>query len=177
MIEKNCQNCSSPFKTYPSLDRLKYCSKSCYWKGKVGSVRFDAIKSQISKTMKLKGLRPPIIRGADSNLWRGGVDKINKPLSRLIRDSHKYKIWRKEIMERDDYTCQFCNQRGGRLNVDHYPYSFISILKMFLGINTVEDAYGIEFLWDTDNGRTLCERCHQTNGNKDFKGAGGILFD
>jgi 5-methylcytosine-specific restriction endonuclease McrA len=127
--------------------------------------------------MKEKGLRGPIRYGAECNFWKGGVDKIHKTLWRLIRDSLKYAQWRKAIFERDNYTCQECGQRGGRLHVDHSPYAFSVILNTFAGIETVEDAYKIEFLWDTENGRTLCEKCDQKYGNKEFTRTGETLFD
>jgi len=119
--------------------------------------------------MKRKGLTFPIAYGDKSNLWRGGVNKINKPIKRLIRDSNLYKDWRKKIMERDNYTCQFCNKRGVKLEVDHYPYSFSMILNSIKGINKdnlnniIND---LPFFWDIENGRTLCKQCHQICGNK-----------
>ena len=178
MLSKKCIHCGQVFNTYPSLQRIKYCSQQCYWVNKKGSTRPESVKQQISQTMIKKGIKPIIVlRGSNSNFWKGGVNKVHKPISRLIRDSTKYKHWRTAILHRDDFTCQRCNVRGGKLNVDHSPYSFISILKLFNWVTTLEDAYKIEFLWDTDNGVTLCERCHQKYGNKNFENAGRILFE
>lgn len=56
----------------------------------------------------------------------------------------EYKNWRTAVFRRDDYRCQICNERGGRLQADHIvPWC-----------ESVELRYSIE------NGRTLCVSCH-----------------
>lgn len=57
------------------------------------------------------------------------------------RNSPKYKIWREKVFERDDYTCQICNRRGGSLNAHH--------------IKPFKDYPKLRF--DVKNGVTLCE--------------------
>jgi hypothetical protein len=178
MIKKKCLQCRKDFTTYPSLDRVRYCSKSCYWVAKKGTKRPEHIKEQISATMKERGIVPKLVRrGSDCNFWKGGVDRKNKNVRRLIRDSEKYKKWRTAVMKRDDYTCQKCKKRGGRIEVDHYPYAFSTILNTFEGIKTPEDAEKIEFLWDIENGKTLCKECHKKYGNQDHKQTGRTLLD
>lgn len=93
-------------------------------------------------------------RGAKSHLWRGGTSK----LSHLIRVNAKYKQWRTTIFKRDNYTCQHCNKRGGKLNVDHIK-PFASLLKDNK-IKSLKAALLWEQLWDLNNGRTLCLPCH-----------------
>lgn len=80
-------------------------------------------------------------RGAQSNFWRGGATEEAK----LIRQSAEYRLWRKAVFERDDYTCQLCGERGGRLHPDH--------IKRF--------SHFPELRFEVSNGRTLCESCHK----------------
>lgn len=79
--------------------------------------------------------------GEKSHLWKGG--KTTRVM--IIRTSYQYKFWRTAVFERDDYTCQHCGQRGGKLNADHIkPFSQFP-----------------ELVFDVNNGRTLCLDCHR----------------
>jgi hypothetical protein len=87
-------------------------------------------------------------RGAKSKFWKGGVSPINE----LMRKSLEYRLWRKSVFERDDYTCLWCGTRGGKgigrvvLHADHIkPFSLFPELRFAI-----------------DNGRTLCVPCHKT---------------
>lgn len=85
-------------------------------------------------------------KGELSVNWRGG--KTEKNL--IIRRSMEYRNWRKAIFERDNYTCQICNLRGGVgvkaiIHADH--------IKPF--------ALFPELRFNIDNGRTLCKDCHR----------------
>lgn len=80
-------------------------------------------------------------KGENHYNWKGGLTSINTQ----IRNSLEYKLWRKEIMERDDYRCYDCGQRGGSLEVDHiYPFSLFPRLRL-----------------TPENARTLCVECHR----------------
>lgn len=73
--------------------------------------------------------------------WQGGVTKENK----RIRNSAKWKEWRKKVFERDNHTCQECGKVGGYLEPHHiFPIR--------------SDK---ENLFNTNNGITLCRPCHQ----------------
>jgi 5-methylcytosine-specific restriction endonuclease McrA len=58
---------------------------------------------------------------------------------------YHYVEWRKTVFERDDYTCQHCQQRGGALQAHHirswskYP----------------------DLRYEVENGVTLCIACHK----------------
>lgn len=98
----------------------------------------------------------PTKRGADSHLWRGGVTPVNA----AIRNSTRYKLWRKAVFERDIYTCQSCGQVGGRLNADHIkPFSKHPDLRL-----------------DVDNGRTLCVSCHKSTDTYAGRGRARTIF-
>lgn len=81
-------------------------------------------------------------------------------ITRLIRGSSKYRQWRSDVFETDNYTCQFCGVRGGEINADH-----IKPLHLILKENKIKDTTDSDFceeLWDINNGRTLCVPCHRT---------------
>ena len=79
--------------------------------------------------------------GANNPSWKGGVT----PLRTKILGSPEYKSWRKQVFERDSYTCQECGQRGMVLQAHH--------IKRF--------AEYPELRFDTNNGQTLCIDCHR----------------
>ena len=41
------------------------------------------------------------------------------------RNAPEYKLWRLSVLERDDFTCQECKERGGRLNAHHIKLSLL----------------------------------------------------
>ena len=95
------------------------------------------------------------LRGVNAPNWKGGISL----LTHRIRDSFHYRQWRSDIYTRDDFICQECGQRGGRLNAHHIK-SFSSILQ-FYEITTLKEALECEELWNINNGITLCKKCHK----------------
>ena len=93
--------------------------------------------------------------GERNSQWKGGIT----PLAARIRHCFKYCLWRSDIFTRDDFTCQKCGLRGGYLEADHYPKRFSKILEEY-NIKTLEEALVCEELWNRNNGRTLCKKCH-----------------
>lgn len=72
--------------------------------------------------------------------WKGGIT----PKSKLERQSARYTHFRMDILKRDDFICQICFKRGGRLEIDH-------IMQWALYPNE---------RYNPDNVRTLCHDCH-----------------
>jgi len=75
------------------------------------------------------------------------VRKKNKPRvtkTKSIYSTEKYKKWRKRIFRRDHHTCRLCGVQGVTLNAHH-------ILRKC-------DHPNLTYV--TDNGITLCEKCH-----------------
>jgi len=79
-------------------------------------------------------------RAEKSLNWKGGITPINK----LIRCSPEYINWRKKVFERDNFICQECKEKGGVLH-SHHKKPFASFP---------------ELRFDSNNGITLCKKCH-----------------
>ena len=89
-----------------------------------------------------KGKARPNMQGENHPRWK--ADKVKHPDKR-IRQSSQYVEWRKHVFQRDDYTCQACGVRGGKLQADHeFPFALYPDLRF-------------EIL----NGRVLCVPCHR----------------
>jgi hypothetical protein len=111
-------------------------------KSKEGYKHSEETKRKIglANSISQRGKPRPWSRGENSPAWKGGITPINEK----IRKSLEYRLWRTAVFERDDYTCVWCGQKGGKLHADH--------IKPF--------AYYPELRFAIDNGRTLCIECH-----------------
>lgn len=110
------------FKSKGGLPKCKDCGKKL--------TNYDAIFCKLH-----------VKAGDRSPSWKGGITTINYRLRRSTR----YKLWRKAVYERDNYTCQICFKIGGELNADHIkPWALYPELR-----------------FDLNNGRTLCVSCHR----------------
>ena len=86
------------------------------------------------------------ISGKNHYNWKGGITRERVK----IWWSKEYKLWRKSVFERDNYTCVWCGARNGNgkaifLEADHIkPFAEFPELRFTL-----------------ENGRTLCKDCHK----------------
>ena len=76
--------------------------------------------------------------------WKGGISKNSHS-----NDEPKYKQWRSDIFQRDNWTCQTCGLKGKKL-VAHHIKSW---------------AKFPELRYEIENGITLCEECHKLTDN------------
>ncbi len=88
--------------------------------------------------------------GPNSPTWKGGTSRIYKDGYNSI----DYRRWRKQVFERDNYTCQDCGFHGsqGRITAHH--------IRSF--------AHFPDLRFEITNGKTLCEPCHKQTDN--YKG-------
>lgn len=144
-------------KKMPEEMRLK---RSLYMKAhpvkgfgaKKGIKPSEEVRRKMSIAQKRIGNRPPIQRGKDCWNWKNGISKVNKTEKQYLMSLQEYRLWRKAVFERDNYTCVWCGQRGGRLNADH--------------IKSWRDYP--ELRYAIDNGRTLCTDCHKKTASYGF---------
>ena len=130
---KECKWCKEVklFRNYNSTrpNRGKFCSKECYtlWQ-----------KSEENC-------------GENNPAWVDG-GKHEEYLNHL-RKSDKWKSWRTKVFERDDYTCQICNERGFELHPHHIK----------------QKCDFPDLIFDVDNGIALCVDCHRSRGVHSYK--------
>ncbi len=91
----------------------------------------------------LKGITKPCPskahHGSEHPKWILDRNKVK------FRPRYEMTIWTRAIFERDDFTCQACGIRGGKLNAHHIlSYSEFPHLR-----------------WNLNNGITLCVPCHK----------------
>lgn len=87
------------------------------------------------------GQKRPNMTGVNNPRWKGGLSTEHEQ----IRKSTEYKLWRKAVFARDNYTCVACKATKCELNADHIkPFAFFPELRFAI-----------------DNGATLCVPCHR----------------
>jgi len=79
--------------------------------------------------------------GAYHPNWKGGVTKE----SEKVRKNLEYKMWRRAVFARDNWTCQKCRVRGDKIN-SHHIHNFADFADLRMSI---------------ENGITLCKICHK----------------
>lgn len=154
---KNCEICNKEFETWPS-ENYRTCSRKCgseiQKKSLIGKSKSEEHKNNLSKAMKnskanvktrfKKGKDNPAYgknqTGPANNNWKGGITNTNQKR----RNDPRLIEWRKQVFERDKYTCQKCGIKG-YLQAHHIiPFS-----------KDFSKAFDIE------NGLTLCVSCHE----------------
>jgi 5-methylcytosine-specific restriction endonuclease McrA len=105
----------------------------------------DAHKAAIGLGSKRAGCKPPRnlhLVGRNHPNWQGGFSTIRN------KEFHKpgYKLLCKSVFARDNYTCQDCQKRGGKLEAHHIkPWGPYPDLRYAL-----------------HNLITLCPKCHKS---------------
>ena len=153
-IQPYIENCIGCKEQYLKIDRrIRYCSIQCavkyngstFTKGhkvNLGRIQTEETKEKISEILKSKGHKPPNgIRasGDKHGNWKGGISSKDYLERRRFQQTIQ-----KEVLDRDDYTCQICHVEGGKLQVDH--------------IQSWSEY--IELRFSIDNCRTVCMSCH-----------------
>lgn len=113
-------------------------------------------KAHLGQKAWNKGIELDYLKGDGHWNWKGGVSQENYSERKNTMGTLRYKTWRKEVFDRDDFTCQICGIRGAEMHADHIkPYGLFPELR-----------------FELSNGRTLCVLCHretETWGARIFK--------
>lgn len=150
-----CENCKEVFVDYACNNRVN-CSKDCHKESQKrltgkDNPRYTRIRKECKvcgKEFIVQRCRKDTAKFCTKKCSEIDRDEGKSTKYKRIRKSKEYKLWRKAVFERDDYTCIWCGQRGGYLNADHIkPFALFPELRFAI-----------------DNGRTLCVDCHKKTG-------------
>ena len=128
-VETTCDVCGKTYiQTKTELNKYKhhYCSIECKCKGQT-----------------------IFYSGENSKLYNKNLSDKDRG-----RNYNKYVNWRRDVYEKDNYTCQCCGDKKSYLNAHHLD-----------GYNWCKEKRT-----DVDNGVTLCEKCHNDFHSKYGKG-------
>lgn len=139
-----CECCGLIFIYRPNKHHPKrrFCTRKCVLK--TGGRKGVPLNKKSKKLMSEK------MSGKANPMFINGCSKRRKD---EYENDYKISDWRKAIFKRDDYTCQICFKKGGKLNADH--------------IKTWSEYPNLRF--ELSNGRTLCVDCHKDVTSKWLK--------
>ena len=77
-----------------------------------------------------------------------------------VRNCKKYLDWKKQILERDDFTCQACGLKGS-IQVHHIiPLSILLKENNYFQLNDFRNIIDDVKIWNKSNAISLCHFCH-----------------
>jgi hypothetical protein len=79
-------------------------------------------------------------------------------LKNRIRGALEFKEWTKKVRELDGYICVDCERSNVRTEV-HHIIPLLTIIKKG-NLKTLQDALNCPLIWDINNGKVLCRKCH-----------------
>jgi len=129
--------------------------------GMLGKKHTEEWKEAMSKRMKgrvspMKGTkwtdqqRKKFLKSIKETWDRKGRKKYKRYIHTTA--TKKYRKWRMKVFERDNYTCQFCGERGCYLEA-HHVKGWAKFPKL---------------RYDVENGVTLCKECHRLTRTQNY---------
>lgn len=124
-------------KTHSEESRQKMSEARKGNTNRVGKTHTEETKQRLRERQRLS-----CPRGPESHSWKGGASDQRK--RELV--GFRYREWRRLVFERDNYTCQHCQDAtGGNLHAHH--------------IQTWAEFPDLRY--EVSNGLTLCRDCHE----------------
>jgi hypothetical protein len=152
-----------------------------YWKGRKRGVLSEETRHKISQALIGRPASPKTLKrmaglnkGKYSRLHPCWVENKKHPFHKAIRETHKYREWRFKVFSRDNFTCVLCRMKGGYIEADHHPKRFIDIINDWK-IRTIDQSLKCKELWNINNGRTLCLKCHKKIHSIKFINQNGLI--
>lgn len=167
-IGYKCKICGNRFKTTKRANVARACPQCltikthCLICGiEMNKYTEKAIEKNYCSPRCSKIANPTPKESLENGQRKRWANHIYKSKQNDIARSRKcYIDWRKQVFERDNYTCQECGIRGGKGTgkVELHPHH----IKPF--------ATYIELRYEASNGITLCAKCHRTKHKHIFIG-------
>lgn len=133
------QGCTLLSNEYLGIDYAMEYICVCGNKSKIRLADFRrGVRCKVCQKKKMRNMR----LGSRNPAWKEEKLHIERQKDRSL---DIYRTWRYRIFQRDNYTCQICNQRGNKLQAHHLE-SFASNKELRIALN---------------NGITLCKSCHK----------------
>jgi len=143
-----CKICGNKFSVPPSGYGRTYCSRKCAGKSEERNIKISLGNKGKPKSEEHNK--------KVSDAIKKHYDKKGRKVQKRSHHTHirEDRKWRKDVFERDDYTCQECGKKGGYLQAHHIK-----------GWTEYPDLRR-----DLNNGVTLCIDCHKKTDNYGAKG-------
>lgn len=136
------------------LKRIGVEGKTTFWECSCKCGKLTTVSnSNITKTRSCGCLFKEMV-GVNHPNYNPHLSDHERGKRRTETNGKSVKKWREKVFQRDDFTCQVCRKRGGKLNAHHLD-----------GWNWCKDKR-----YTTDNGITLCFECHSRFHKKYGKG-------
>ncbi len=138
----------SPEKLEGFKKRISEINKK-YWATHPNPKKGKNLSEETRKKISLSRIGLKLSQEHKDNISKGGYIRWSKVervrISKVRSQDGRLIAWRKAVFERDNYTCQKCNKRGGNLEAHHKkPWADFPKLRYVIA-----------------NGITYCYPCHK----------------
>jgi len=166
-----CTKCGKEFfrkKWERKRTKNPICSIKCYKKSLkkelvcICGKSFEAYPSRIKYYSELFCSCDCRIKNQGTLNPKPNLDPEYEKFSRSLRSKAKYLIWKKNCLERDNFSCNKCGRKS-QLTVHHLQTVWSFVERHGMNIEEIETD---PLFYNIENGITLCRACHMSNHKK-----------